>query len=69
MMLIVDRISEGTAVIEDGESRFEVPAESLANDVKEGDAVSLENGVYRKDAEATEKRKQEIIKLQNSLWE
>lgn len=69
MMLIVDRISEGTAVIEDGESRFEVPAEALANDVKEGDAVSLENGVYRKDAEATEKRKQEIIKLQNSLWE
>lgn len=69
MMLIVDRISEGTAVIEDGESRFEVPAESLASDVKEGDAVSLENGVYRKDAEATEKRKQEIIKLQNSLWE
>lgn len=68
-MLIVDRISEGTAVIEDGESRFEVPAESLANDVKEGDAVFLENGVYRKDAEATEKRKQEIIKLQNSLWE
>lgn len=69
MMLIVDRISEGTAVIEDGESRFEVPAEALANDVKEGDAVFLENGAYRKDAEATEKRKQEIIKLQNSLWE
>lgn len=69
MMLIVDRISEGTAVIEDGESRFEVPAEALANDVKEGDAVSFENGVYRKDAEATEKRKQEIIKLQDNLWE
>lgn len=69
MMLIVDRISEGTAVIEDGESRFEVSAESLANDVKEGDAVFLENGVYRKDVEATEKRKQEIIKLQDSLWE
>lgn len=68
-MLIVDRIEENTAVIEDGESRFEVPAEALANDVKEGDAVFLENGVYRKDAEATEKRKQEIIKLQNSLWE
>lgn len=68
-MLIVDRISEGTAVIEDGESRFEVPAESLANDIKEGDAVFFENGVYRKDVEATEKRKQEIIRLQDSLWE
>ena len=28
-MLTVDRISEGIAVIEDGERRFEVPAEKL----------------------------------------
>lgn len=68
-MLIVDRISEGTAVIEDGESRFEVPAKNLAEDVKEGDAVYLSDGVYRKDADATEKRKREIINLQNSLWD
>ena len=46
-MLIVDRISEGTAVIEDGESRFEVPEESLAYYVKEGYAVFLDNGVFR----------------------
>lgn len=68
-MLIVDRISESTAVIEDGESRFEVPAKKLAEDVKEGDAVYLADGVYRKDADATEKRKREIINLQNSLWD
>ncbi|MCI9410223.1 MAG: DUF3006 domain-containing protein [Oscillospiraceae bacterium] len=68
-MLIVDRISDGTAVIEDGERRFEVPEETLAKDVKEGDSVFLDNGVYRKDIETTEKRRKEILKLQNSLWE
>ncbi len=63
-MLIVDRISDGTA-----ERRFEVPEETLAKDVKEGDSVFLDNGVYRKDIETTEKRRKEILKLQNSLWE
>lgn len=68
-MLIVDRIEENTAVIENGEERFEVPRKTLEKDVKEGDVVLLENGVYRKDTPATERRRQEIINLQNSLWE
>ena len=68
-MLIIDRISENIAVIEDGDNRFEVPRSELAPDVKEGDAVLLENGVYRKDPSATEKRRQEILRLQDSLWE
>lgn len=68
-MLIIDRIDGNTAVIEDGDNRFEVSRSELAPDVKEGDAVLLENGVYRKDTDATEKRRQEIIKLQDSLWE
>lgn len=68
-MLIVDRIEENTAVIENGEKRFEVPRKALEKDVKEGDVVLLENGVYRKDTSATERRRQEIINLQNSLWE
>ena len=68
-MLLVDRIVENTAVIEDGDNRFEVPRSELAPDVKEGDAVLFENGVYRKDPSATEKRRQEIQKLQDSLWE
>lgn len=68
-MLIIDRIDGNTAVIEDGDTRFEVSRLELAPDVKEGDAVLLENGVYRKDTDATEKRRQEILKLQDSLWE
>lgn len=68
-MLIVDRIEDGFAVIETDNGRIEVSRSSLADGVKEGDVVLFENGVYRKDVEATEKRKQEIIRLQNSLWE
>ncbi|MDE5993835.1 MAG: DUF3006 domain-containing protein [Oscillospiraceae bacterium] len=68
-MLIIDRIAGNTAVIEDGDNRFEVSRSELAPDVREGDAVLLENGVYQKDTDATEQRRQEIIKLQDSLWE
>lgn len=68
-MLIIDRIDGNTAVIEDGDNRFEVSRSELAPDVREGDAVMLENGVYRKDTDATEQRRQEILKLQDSLWE
>lgn len=68
-MLIVDRISEGIAVIEDNDIHFDVPAAMLAPDVKEGDVVTAENGVYVKDQSATAERRSEIIKLQNDLWE
>lgn len=68
-MLIIDRIDGNTAVIEDGDNRFEVSRSELAPDVKEGDSVLLENGVYRKDTSATEQRRQEILRLQDSLWE
>lgn len=68
-MLTVDRIEDGIAVIETEYGRIEVSRSELAPDVREGDAVLLENGVYRKDTSATEQRRQEIIKLQDSLWE
>lgn len=68
-MLTVDRISEGIAVIEDGERRFEVPAEKLSRDVKEGDIVELIDGIYVKNKNETDRRRNEIIELQNELWE
>lgn len=68
-MLIIDRISGGIAVIEDGESRFEVPAEELAKNVKEGDVIVLKDGLYVKDEAATNERRKKIIEMQNSLWE
>ena len=68
-MLIIDRISESIAVIEDGESRFEVPRKMLGSDVSEGDAVELIDGIYVKNKNETDRRKNEILKLQNELWE
>ena len=68
-MLIIDRIEDGIAVIEDDDARFEVPAEMLGKNVREGDVVISENGFYIKDENATANRRDEIIKLQNDLWE
>ena len=68
-MLIIDRIEDGFAVIENEDKHFEVAVSELAKDVREGDAVILENGVYIKDISAAEKLRSEILKLQNDLWE
>ena len=68
-MLIIDRIEDGIATIEDDNSRFEVPASMLDRDVREGDTVILENGVYVTDKSATEKRRREILKMQDDLWD
>lgn len=68
-MLIVDRISEGIAVIEDGEKRFEVPRKMLSEDVSEGDVVELIDGIYVKNKNATDERRKKIIEMQNNLWE
>ena len=68
-MLIIDRISDGIAVIEDDESCFEVSAEMLSADVKEGDAVVLCGDIYVKDENATNERRKKIIEMQNDLWE
>ncbi len=68
-MLIIDRISEGIAVIEDGENYFEVPRKMLAENIREGDVVVLQNGIYVKDENGTEERRKKIIELQNNLWE
>lgn len=68
-MLIIDRISDGIAVIEDGESRFEVPRKMLGSDVLDGDVVELIDGIYVKNKSATEERRKKIIEMQNNLWE
>lgn len=68
-MLIIDRITENTAIVEDGDRRFEVPKKTLAKGVKEGDVVEFADGIYVKNKDETEKRKNKIIEMQNKLWE
>ena len=68
-MLIIERIEEKIAVIEDGNTYIRIPAEMLGENVKEGDVVISQNGLYIKDENASAARRDEIIKLQNDLWE
>lgn len=68
-MLIIDRIEDGIAVIEQDGGHFDVPREKLAADAREGDIVIFRDGIYVPDKDATEKRRREITALQDSLWD
>lgn len=68
-MLIVSDISEGIAVIEDGEISFDIPAGALPANVREGDVILWKNGEYLIDEKATAERRRKIIEMQNNLWE
>lgn len=67
--MIIDRIEDGIAVVETDSGHIEVSAEALAPGVREGDAVTLKDGIYVTDRAETDRRRQYIIKLQEDLWE
>lgn len=67
-MLIIERLEENIAVVEDGSKRFEVSRDKLPKNVCEGDVLKESDGSYEIDREKTESRRKEILKLQNSLW-
>ena len=68
-MMIVDRIEGKTVVIEDGERHFNADIALFDGDIREGDVIIERDGRYFSDSNATEKRREDIIKLQDSLWE
>ena len=68
-MMIVDRIEGKNVVIEDGDKHFNAEISLFDGDIREGDVIIERNGRYFSDSNATEKRREEIIKLQDSLWE
>ncbi|MGN0553656.1 MAG: DUF3006 domain-containing protein [Oscillospiraceae bacterium] len=68
-MMIIDRIEGHTVVIEDGDRRFDADISLFDGDIREGDVIAEKGGRYFVDSNATQKRREEIIKLQNSLWE
>ncbi len=69
-MIIIDRIEDQFAVCEfDGKIIKNIPLSSLPPDINEGDILKLENDIYIKDLENTEKRKREIESLVEGLWE
>lgn len=68
-MMIVDRIEGQTVVIEDGDRHFDADISLFDGAVREGDVIAERDGRYFADKAATKKRREDIIRLQNSLWE
>lgn len=69
-MLIIEKIEGDIIVIEDGEKHFNITSGMIKDSYKEGDILILnEDGKYIRDDAASQKRRSDIIKLQDSLWE
>ena len=67
-MLILERLRGDMAVISEGDKEYTVPRSKVTG-CHEGDVIILSDGKYSADKNATEKRRQKILALQNSLWE
>lgn len=66
MTLIIDRFEGDWAVIECGSKTFNLPKDLLPKEAKEGDVVAIKVFI---DREATARRKEEIEKLTEGLFE
>lgn len=66
-MLICDRFEEDFAVIYDGDIKKDVPRNAVSEEVCEGDAVVLIDGVYYPDKEGTARLKNEARDLMRRL--
>ncbi|MDY3791797.1 MAG: DUF3006 domain-containing protein [Oscillospiraceae bacterium] len=67
-MLILERLRDDMAVISGDSGEFSVPSD-MVKGCREGDVIILSNDVYITDDIATEKRRKDILSLQNSLWD
>ncbi len=69
MILIVDRIEEGTAVLEkDGLGHIYVPVSELPEGVKEGTVLRFDGTSYIIDADEEEIRRKCILELQSRIF-
>lgn len=67
---IIDRFEGDYAVVEfEGRQMEDILRSELATDAKEGDVIFLLNGNYHVDEEETQRRKAEIAKLTENMWE
>ena len=67
-MIILEKFEDDIAILEiDGEIK-KISRKKFSDDVKEGDVLIQKDGIFMSDKENTEKRRKEILKLQNSLW-
>mgnify|MGYP003310328784 CR=1 FL=1 len=69
MKLTVDRIEEGTAVLEKEDlTHITVPAQILPQGVKEGSVLIFDGVNYNIDAEAESERRKAMLRKQNLLF-
>lgn len=70
MNVIIDRF-EGNYVVCEKEDRtmMDIKSSSIPSEAKEGDVLSIIDGAITIDIEGSEKRRGEIKKLTEDLWE
>lgn len=68
-MLIVDRTEDGVILTENGRGeRLKLTADMCEGEVKSGDVLIRRNGKYRVSRRLTDKRRQELSKMQERLF-
>lgn len=68
-MLTIEKIEGKIVTVEDDDGSFNADISLFDGKIHEGDVLTkLPNGRFAKDEKTTEKRRKEILKLQNSLW-
>ena len=65
---IVDRFEGDYVVIEIDGATQDIPQEKVNEDVRVGDVVVLQAGVWVKNVSSTVKRSEEIKKLMDDVW-
>lgn len=67
--LSIDRIEGEVAICEDeNRTRIELPLKEISGSPKEGDIILCAEGVYRVSKEETDRRRAEILRLQQQLF-
>lgn len=66
--IIIDRIEDGTAVLEIGLKRLEIPAASLPDGAREGSVLEKTADGLRLLPEETKKRREEMAARTNALF-
>lgn len=70
MRYIIDRLEEGLAVCEDELKKIiTIPRTMLPNEVKEGDILKEEKGIFTLEPESTKERRKTIRKKLEDLFE
>lgn len=67
-LYVIDRFEDDLAVCEHDGGMVNIPRAALPKGAAEGDALILENGVYLPDRDETERRREEIRRLQSKLF-